>query len=101
MNGLICNVHLCTVYMQCPQRPEGGVMSSGTQLQVVVNHHVGTGNSVFLEKSSQCCYHLNHRFRPERLVLQQIQQYYFWKPDFCLLVSLSFYQLEVRYSVCF
>ena len=34
------------------------------ELQMVVNHHVGTGDSVFLEKSSQCCYHLNHLSSP-------------------------------------
>ena len=86
MNGL-CVMYIC-VPCTCSAHKGQKEASCPLELQVVVNHHVDTGDSVFLEKSSQCCYHLNHLSRPKRLFLQQTQQYYFWKPDFCFLVSL-------------
>ena len=70
MNGL-CVMYIC---VPCTCSAHEGQKEASCplelELQVVVNHHVGTGDSVFLEKSSQCCCHLNHLSRPERLFLQ-------------------------------
>ena len=59
------------------------------EFQMIVSHHVGTGDSLFLEKNSQCCYYLNHLSKPQEIIFySKPSNIIFWKPGFCLLVSL-------------
>lgn len=49
-------VYLCTVCVQCPQRPEAGIRSSDS-----CGHHEGAGNRAWiLCQSSECSWLLNH-----------------------------------------
>ena len=70
MSGLpvmnICVLHACSAHKG--QKEESYPLE--LEFQIVVNNHVGTRDSVFLEKSSQCCYHLNHLSSPKRSFLQ-------------------------------
>lgn len=56
---------LCTMCVQCQQRPEEGVGSLQVELQPMESFRVGAGNgTAVLSKSSQCSWPLRHLSSP-------------------------------------